>query len=72
MKITLENQAFLKRLQKSKPNYSVDRWENEYARQTRYRDQICENPYEFGDGLPRTRLMTAKTTADEYGSMGGM
>ncbi len=72
VKITLENQAFLKRLQKKQATYSVERWENEFARQTRYRDQICENPYEFGDGLPRTRLMTAKTTADEYGSMGGM
>ena len=20
---------------------------------------VCENPYEFGDGLPRTRLQTA-------------
>lgn len=20
---------------------------------------VCENPYEFGDGLPRSRLMTA-------------
>jgi len=26
---------------------------------------VCENPYEFGDGLPRSRLMTAA------GSRGG-
>ena len=45
MKITLENQAFLKRLQKKQATYSVERWESEYARQTLFRDQICENPY---------------------------
>jgi len=51
IKITIENQAILKRLQKKQATYSVERWENEFARQTQYRDLVCENPYEFGDGL---------------------
>ena len=28
---------------------------------------VCENPYNFGDGLPRTRLMTAAGTRNEAG-----
>ena len=28
---------------------------------------VCENPYTFGDGLPRTRLMTAAGTRSGAG-----
>lgn len=59
VKITMENQAFLKRLQQKQATYSVERWENEFSQQVKYRDMVCENPYEFGDGLPRSRLQTA-------------
>jgi len=55
IKITIENQAILKRLQKKSATYSVEKWENEFALQTRYRDMVCENPYEFGDGLGLAR-----------------
>lgn len=60
VQITLENQAFLKRLQQKASTYSVEKWENEFGQQTKYRDQICEHPYEFGDGMPRGRLQTAQ------------
>ena len=64
VKITLENQAILKRLQHKSATYSVERWEEEFANQTRYRNLVCENPYEFGDGLNHhkkieQRIMTA-------------
>jgi hypothetical protein len=59
IKITVENQAILQRLQKKQATYSVERWENQFAQQTRYRDMVCENPYSFGDGLQRTRVVTA-------------
>ena len=59
VKITIENQAILQRLQKKSATYSVEKWENEFARQTKYRQMVCENPYEFGDGLPKSRIMTA-------------
>ena len=56
VKITLENQAFLKRLQQKSSTYSVENWETEFHKQTKYRDQICEHPYEFGEGIARGRL----------------
>ena len=59
VKITLENQAFLKRLQQKSSTYSVEKWEGEFSQQTKYRELVCENPYECGDGLPRSRLFTA-------------
>lgn len=31
VRITQENQAFLKRLQQKQATYSVERWENEYT-----------------------------------------
>jgi hypothetical protein len=46
-------------LQQKSATYSVERWEEEFVKQTQYRDIVCENPYEFGDGLPRSRLYTA-------------
>ena len=66
VKITIENQHILKRLQKTHATYSVERWEGEFAAQCKIRDAVCENPYQFGDGLQlnrkraeRERLMTA-------------
>ena len=32
VKITIENQAILQRLQKKSATYSVEKWENEFAR----------------------------------------
>jgi hypothetical protein len=37
MKITLENQQILKRLQAKKANYSVEKWQEEFNQQVRYR-----------------------------------
>ena len=37
--------------------------------QTKYRENVCENPYEFGDGLPRSRIMTAAGGRDRLDYM---
>mmetsp|Transcript_12980 Transcript_12980/g.21947 ORF Transcript_12980/g.21947 Transcript_12980/m.21947 type:complete len:130 (+) Transcript_12980:235-624(+) len=60
IKITVENQAILRRLQQKSSTYSVEKWENEYARQAKYRDMVCENPYGFADGFKNSRVMTAQ------------
>jgi hypothetical protein len=60
IRITVENQAILKRLQKKQATYSVDKWETEYANQARYREMVCENPYIFHDGLINQRIKTAQ------------
>jgi hypothetical protein len=38
-------------LQKQQATYSVERWESEFEKQCQIRNMVCENPYEFGDGL---------------------
>lgn len=63
-KITLENEKILKRLQKKTATYSVERWDNEFAKNVKYRELKSENPYEFGKGqeqsiLERHRMSTA-------------
>jgi hypothetical protein len=55
VKITIENQAFLRRLQGVQATCSVETWENEFSQQVKHRNNLCENPYQFGDGLMRAR-----------------
>ena len=43
--------------------------EIDIAKQTKYRENVCENPYEFGDGLPRSRIMTAAGGRDRLDYM---
>lgn len=62
MRITLENQAILKRLQEKQPTYSVTQWEKQFQEVVRLRDNICEYPYEFDQFNSRQRYML--TTAD--------
>ena len=50
----------------------MEKWEDDYARQSRYREQITENPYEFGTGinlLDRERLSTAVTTTGKRNTL---
>jgi hypothetical protein len=62
LKITLENQAILKRLQEKKPNYSASTWEKQFQEAAKIRENICEYPYEFDQFNSRQRYML--TTAD--------
>ena len=62
IKITMENQAILKRLQAKSATYSVEKWQQEYNRQGVYRDQIAREPYQFGSG-PELVGMTSRISA---------
>jgi hypothetical protein len=45
LKITMENQQILKRLQDKQPNYNVSQWNREDDQRHRMLHQICEFPY---------------------------
>ena len=57
MKITVENQAILKRLQQKAPTYSVTKWSQDFQQLEKIRNNMCEFPYEFGDASSKTRFM---------------
>lgn len=48
IKITLENQALLKRLTEKQPCYHVGQWEGERVETEKLLDNICEFPYQLG------------------------
>ena len=48
IKITLENQALLKRLTEKQPCYRVDKWEDDRVETEKLLDNICEYPYRLG------------------------
>lgn len=62
MRITVENQAILRRLQERPANYTTAQWNKFYNQQENYRNNVCEFPYEFGGTESRTRFL--QTTAD--------
>ena len=72
-KITIENQDILKRLQKKTATYSVEKWEEEFRKQNRYKEQISESPYEYGANqstlLERNRLSTAQTLTGQRNTL---
>ncbi len=45
LKITLENQNILRRLQDKGSNYNVVKWEEDEANRKRMLSNICEYPY---------------------------
>ena len=47
LKITLENQAILRRLQDKESNYNVARWENEHRHRQELLKNMSEYPYEL-------------------------
>ena len=47
LKITIENQQFLKRLQDKSSNYDVTKWETEHVDRQHMLRNICEFPYQF-------------------------
>ena len=71
MKITVENQAILKRLQEKAPTYSVTKWMSDFQNIEKIRNNMCEYPYEFEGGQSRSRftLTTAQTEAEGFASL---
>jgi hypothetical protein len=69
LRITLENQAILKRLQEKQPTHSVTAWERQYQDVVKYRENICEQPYVFDLQNSRQRYMLS--TADIEANEGG-
>ena len=45
MKITMENQLILKRLQKRESYYNVESWEVDYRKREKILKKMCEYPY---------------------------
>lgn len=45
LKITVENQQILKRLQDKQPSYNVNRWAKEDKERKKILNYICEYPY---------------------------
>jgi len=50
VKITVENQAILKRLQEKAPTYSVSKWNEEYKKIEVFKQNIMEYP-QYADSL---------------------
>jgi len=66
LKITMENQAILKRLQDQQPNYKVTRWEEEENHRKKLLRNICEYPYQIDQ--PAGTLNTAPSNLMERAS----
>ena len=45
MKITIENQLILKRLQSKQSHYDIDSWEDDYRKREKILKKMCEYPY---------------------------
>lgn len=48
VKITIENENILKRLQQRTSAYSVDKWEKEFKKHEELRQLSSKQPYVFG------------------------
>jgi Hemingway/CFA97 len=65
MKITIENQHILRRLQEKTSNYSVQRWEEDFRETEKRMKSMCEYPFAlFTDPSGGAKYRTA----DEYSS----
>lgn len=53
IKITLENQALLKRLTEKQPSYRTEKWEGDRVETEKLLGNICEFPYRLGSTRPR-------------------
>jgi hypothetical protein len=56
LKITIENQAILKRLQDKTSNYSVTRWEEDFKLKEKIMSNMCEHPFILSGDPNRTNL----------------
>ena len=64
MKITVENQAILRRLQEKQPTYSVTKWSQDFREIEKIRNNMCEYRYEFDERNSRSRF-TLTTAQNE-------
>jgi len=67
LKITIENQQILKRLQDKTSNYSVKHWEDDFRETEKRLKSMCEYPFAlFTDPKKRADSRGAFQTADPY------
>lgn len=64
MRITVENQAILRRLQDKAPTYSVTKWEEDFKVMEKLKENMMEQPYEIGIGNTRSRAMLTTANLD--------
>lgn len=57
LKITIENQAILRRLQDKSSNYSVTKWEEDFKHKEKIMKNMCEYPFIL-EGDPNRNNMT--------------
>ncbi len=50
MKITMENQFILKRLQGQQSYYNKDEWEGDFKKREKILKVMCEYPYQLASG----------------------
>lgn len=55
VKITIENQAILKRLQEKQPTYSVTKWNEEFRKNEQFKQNLLEYPQQVATSLNITR-----------------
>lgn len=66
LKITIENQAILKRLQDKESHYSVMRWEEDFKSKEKIMKNLCEYPFILDGDPNKSRLQTAEVL--DYGN----
>ena len=65
MKITIENQNFLKRLQNKQSNYSVERWEEDFRETEKRMASMCEYPFQLQTNSSALRAKQMALLGDE-------
>lgn len=73
MKITIENQAILRRLQEKQSNYSVTKWEDDFKETEKRMKSMCEYPFALFTDPSKQQYRTATeggnfSTAEPMGS----
>ena len=73
MKITMENQKILQRLQQRTSCYNVTNWAKENEKRKKLISNICEYPYQFDMGVDNREIPQPPATANAglYGSLDG-
>ena len=46
------------------PTYSVNKWDNDFKNNCKIRENLCEFPYEFGNGTSKSRFMLTTAQVD--------
>jgi len=64
MRITVENQAILRRLQDKAPTYSVTKWEQDFKVMEKLKENMMEQPEGIGIGNTRSRALLTTANLD--------